>query len=83
MDTASGAELTMLAGLVASVAFILIVMRPQFGAYLNLMTSPLVVGIARGDIIAVLRPNEILLILIAGALAVRSFTPSGQRDSSS
>ena len=72
MATAFGAELMTLAGLAVSGAFILIVMRPQFGAYLYLLTCPLIVGIARGDTISSLRPNEMLLILVVGAVAVRT-----------
>ena len=71
MVTAFGAELMMLAAVAVSGTFILIVMRPQFGAYLYLITSPLIVGMTRGAILSSVRPNEILLIFILGALAVR------------
>jgi hypothetical protein len=90
MNTGASAELTMLAGLVASeaailivsAAFCLILMRPQFGAYLYLVASPLIVGISRGDIIPA-RPNEFVLIFIAAALAVRGFftTQAGEERS--
>jgi capsular exopolysaccharide synthesis family protein len=67
----TGAELTMLAGLVAAAAaFALIALRPRFGAYLYLTASPLVVGIARGAMVPILRPNEVLLVLIVAALAM-------------
>lgn len=45
--------------------------RPAFGAYLFLFVNPLIVGIARGDLIPLLRPNELLLALLMLALAVR------------
>ncbi len=44
---------------------------PQLGAYLWLVASPLVVGLARGDVIPFVRPNEALLLLILGAVAFR------------
>ena len=45
--------------------------RTAFGAYLFLLLNPLIVGIARGDIIPLLRPNELLLALLLLALALR------------
>lgn len=71
MATALAPELTALAALAVLAGFVLIVMRPQLGAYLYLLASPLIVGVARGAVISSARPNEILLILIAGAVAVR------------
>jgi hypothetical protein len=65
-------EFLCLAGMSASAVFALIIMRPQFGAYLYLLASPLIVGIARGDVIAVVRPNELLLIFVVAALATRA-----------
>ena len=44
---------------------------PQLGAYLWLVSSPLIVGLARGDIVPFVRPNEALLLLILGAVACR------------
>jgi hypothetical protein len=52
--------------------FLAIVLRPQLGAYLYLVATPLIVGIARGDTLGVLRPNEALLALIVLALAARA-----------
>jgi hypothetical protein len=49
-----------------------IALRPQLGAYLYLLATPLIVGIARGDTLGALRPNEALLALIALALAMRA-----------
>jgi hypothetical protein len=49
-----------------------ITLRPQLGAYLYLVATPLIVGIARGDTLGVLRPNEALVALIAFALAARA-----------
>lgn len=44
---------------------------PQLGAYCWLATSPLIVGLARGEIIPFVRPNEALLLLILAAVACR------------
>jgi hypothetical protein len=63
-------------GLIAVVAlpiFLGIAIRPQMGAYLYLIATPLIVGIARGDALPILRPNEALLALIVLALATRAF----------
>jgi hypothetical protein len=49
-----------------------IALRPQLGAYLYLIVTPLIVGVARGDTLGILRPNEALLALIAVALALRA-----------
>ncbi len=57
-------------GAVALIA--LIVARPQFAAYSNLAASPLIAGVARGEMLGILRPNEALLLVIAAALALRT-----------
>jgi hypothetical protein len=56
-------------GIVAGVCSVAIVFRPAIGSYLLLFTTPLIGGIARGPV--PLRPNEMLLLLVAAALAVR------------
>lgn len=68
---ATGVEVMTLAAALASAAFTLVVIRPQLGAYLFLLASPLIVGIGRGDLISNLRPNEILMLLIVAALLTR------------
>jgi hypothetical protein len=55
----------------AALAFLAIVRWPMFGACLFLGLTPLIVGIARGAVSGVLRPNELLLLLLAAALGVR------------
>lgn len=52
-------------------AFCAVVARPRWGAYLWLAVNPLVVGIARGNLFPLMRPNELLLVLILAALATR------------
>ncbi|HYG86287.1 MAG TPA: hypothetical protein VD978_08515 [Azospirillum sp.] len=64
--------MTVLAGVLALAVFVGIVSRPSFGAYLYLFLNPLIVGVARGDMIPVLRPNEMLLLLVVAALGVRT-----------
>ena len=61
--------MTALLGIIASACFLAVIFRPAFGAYLLLLVTPLIGGIARGPI--PLRPNEMLLLLVAAALAVR------------
>lgn len=57
---------------VALPVFLAIALRPELGAYLYLATALLIVGIPRGSTIPIpLRPNEMLLALILGALAAR------------
>ena len=58
-----------LVGIIASACFLAVILRPAFGAYLLLFVTPLIGGIGRGPI--PLRPNEMLLLLVAAALAVR------------
>ena len=58
-------------GLVALPLFLAIAVRPEFGAWLYLLATPLIVGIARDSVMPILRPNEALLILILGALGAR------------
>jgi len=48
---------------------IAISLRPALGAYLLLLASPLIVGIARGPV--PLRPNEMLLLLVMAGLGAR------------
>ena len=49
-----------------------IAVRPQFGAYLYLIATPIIVGIARGDALPILRPNEALIALILLGLGIRA-----------
>ena len=60
----------LLAALGAAV-FAAIVCWPLLGACLFLLANPLIVGIARGQVGVVLRPNEALLLFILAALGVR------------
>jgi hypothetical protein len=49
--------------------FLAVVVWPVFGAYLLLFATPLIAGVARGSV--PLRPNEMLLLLVAVGLGVR------------
>lgn len=51
-------------------AVLIIAARPHWGAYLYLLLTPLIVGIARGNSLPI-RPNEALLGLIVVAVATR------------
>lgn len=44
---------------------------PQLGPYLWLVSTPLIVGLGRGDILPFVRPNEAVLLLILGTVAFR------------
>lgn len=46
--------------------------RPHVAAYLIIATTPLVVGIDRGTLIPVLRPNEALTFFLIGVLTTRA-----------
>lgn len=61
-----------LLGFLACVGMVItFALKPQFGAYVWLMLCPLIVGIARGEGLLVLRPNEMLLLIIAAGVGVR------------
>ena len=57
-------------GIAGSASFLAIIVRPTWGAYLLLFTTPLIAGIARGSI--PLRPNEAILLLVLTAIGVRT-----------
>jgi len=60
-------------GTVAAAALVTaIVLRPQSAAYVYLIATPLIVGIARGDALPILRPNEALLAIIILGLGIRA-----------
>jgi hypothetical protein len=62
---------TLLLGLGALVIATAVAIHPPLATYLLLAMTPLIVGIERGVAIPVLRPNEVLLLLVGGALATR------------
>ena len=61
-----------LAGGLALAVVGVIALRPHFGAYLYVAVTPLIVGMPRGDLVPIVRPNEALLALILAALAARA-----------
>jgi hypothetical protein len=63
--------MVIVAGMLACIAFPIIVARPEYGAYIILLANPLIVGIARGQLNSILRPNELLLAFVLIAVVVR------------
>jgi hypothetical protein len=63
--------LMLLIGLLALVLIGAIAIYPAFGIYLLLGATPLLTGIDRGMAIPVLRPSEVLLVLVCVGLLVR------------
>ncbi len=64
-------DLAFLAAVAIAIAA-LVSIRPQYGAYLYLLATPLIVGIARGDLLSILRPNEALIAVIMLGLGMRA-----------
>jgi hypothetical protein len=56
---------------VALVLTVAAFVHPPVAAYVLLATTPLIVGIDRGDILPVLRPNEAVAVLMVGAVLLR------------
>jgi O-antigen/teichoic acid export membrane protein len=73
------------AGLAAMALFLLTIRRPLFGCAALVLTVPLTAGLSRGSVIPVLKPNElILLIVLAGVIAhlvtIKRIRPVGGLD---
>ena len=68
----TGAYLIAAAASLAGALVVAIVLRPQYAAYVYLFATPLIVGIARGDALPILRPNEALLAVILLGLGCRA-----------
>ncbi len=49
----------------------LVIVRPVIAAYSLILLTPLIVGINAGAVVPVLRPNEALIVLFAGAIGLR------------
>ncbi len=74
--------MAMVAGMLACIVFPIIVARPEYGAYIILLANPLIVGIARGQLGSVLRPNEFLIAFVLIAICVQAvLLVLGQRRS--
>ena len=70
------------AALFACIVFPIVVARPEYGAYIILLATPLIVGIARGQLGSLLRPNEFLLAFVLIAICIRGLLLAfGQRRS--
>jgi hypothetical protein len=68
----TGAYVIAAAAAVGGGLVVAIVLRPQYAAYIYLLATPLIVGIARGDALPILRPNEALLAVILLGLGCRA-----------
>ena len=67
-------------GMLACIAFPIMVARPEYGAYVILLANPLIVGIARGELGSIFRPNELLLAFVLIAICARGILLAvGQR----
>src|SRR5829696_6183826 len=62
--------LLVLVGVAATLVVAWVTARPVRGAYLLVLVVPLVVGMSRGLLVPVLRPNELLLLLLLGLAVV-------------
>ncbi len=69
------------AGVMVAVLVGAVVVRPQIAAYLLLATTPLIVGMDRGLVLPLLRPNEALGLVLAAVLICRGLIrlTSGER----
>jgi hypothetical protein len=67
------APLTAAVGTVAAVLWVTVLLRPVVGTYVLLFSTPLVIGIDRGNILPLVRLNEALLLTVASALVARWF----------
>ena len=68
---ASAPTLTLLAA-AALLVTVLVWNRPEYAAYLTVGVTPLVVGIDRGALVPLLRPNEALVGLLAAVAVTRA-----------
>jgi len=68
----TGGYLMAVAAALAGALVFAIVLRPEVAAYVYVLATPLIVGIARGDALPILRPNEALLAVILLGLGCRA-----------
>jgi len=60
-----------LAGIAAALVVAWTLARPVRGAYLYALLVPLIVGMSRGLVVPVLRPNELLILALLGLVILR------------
>lgn len=61
-----------LAGILATALVVAVMARPHLAAYVLLPATLLITGVERGVVVPLLRPNELVLLLMAGALLLRA-----------
>jgi hypothetical protein len=59
------------AAVIGLLLFAVVVVRPAVAAYVLIASTPLIVGIDRSSLVPALRPNEAILVVMAGALILR------------
>lgn len=69
-----------LVGAAAVTVVLLTAWRPPLGAYILLATTPLIVGVDRGQVLPLVRPSEAVELLVGAGLALGLLTTAASRS---